>query len=839
MKRKLSLLMVLMMVLSLVPTMNASALGYDIKFSKIAEDMVLKASEADGRGSWTGGDVQLTNGVWAPAYDRNDAPTLLIDFPETKIGSGDYDITTPGKFSVTVDPDVASFLPGYNYNGTVDRYVNPIVYPADSKGIMVRRVSPYTIEVEVVPADIPAIPDGNGRGHKYVEIPFFIQAQGYGDVMASFETHLMKGFPAVKTTKIATIHRNASTAMVEKVGNLSRNNDIVETSTEYGRIKIVENTIGAWRRAGQKTIEIRLDHPDFSFLEARTNARLWNVIVPGAVTFVKDDNNRSILVHLDVLVGHSEYKASARNQVVLDLPIRVARGAEVGTDVVVSLNGEVSPLTLVLAKYTDYAITLKAEKVLDVIAGQDIQNKYIAKVIIEETVPGSLLDGRVLNVALTGVEKDKDGKEVSKDGRAAYQYDGVVKLERLRGTGDLNIVGSDISSSNAGLTKSARVDKDVDGYEDFDVEVNRGSNLPDNLKDSSKTINRAMKWELSVPFVVRADYVGDLNLTFDGAGVTKQNVKIATVKAPVTFEIAKTDGGKLADLLIGKQAQEAPDVTMKEVEAGVLQVHDIIRKPKDTNKYGILGTGTKKSDVLTWGGAIVDGKFTRVEGDADIEGTSGRSAVSERLFWLKKKSTKASTFKLENVKVTLDRTVPYGPYQIYVDAGNVKARHKSLTDYIATPDYFNVVTPYPEDKDVKTVFTIGEQKYVQTISGIETEVTMDVAAMISENRTMLPVRYVAEALGAKVNYDKDTRVATFTKDNAVVSLNIDSDVLYANGSPVKLLAKPMNENGRILLPLVSIAQAFGLTNGNTEDGVNNDIEWDAAAKTVTLFATKK
>ena len=47
-------------------------------------------------------------------------------------------------------------------------------------------------------------------------------------------------------------------------------------------------------------------------------------------------------------------------------------------------------------------------------------------------------------------------------------------------------------------------------------------------------------------------------------------------------------------------------------------------------------------------------------------------------------------------------------------------------------------------------------------------------------------------------------------------------------------AKPLNIKDRIFVSLVNVAKVFGLNNGNTEDGKDNDIEWDNEARTVTI-----
>ena len=77
----------------------------------------------------------------------------------------------------------------------------------------------------------------------------------------------------------------------------------------------------------------------------------------------------------------------------------------------------------------------------------------------------------------------------------------------------------------------------------------------------------------------------------------------------------------------------------------------------------------------------------------------------------------------------------------------------------------SVTTP----SDVQTVvikLTIDKKNY--TINGIA--MTMDVAPVILESRTLGPVRYVAEALGAEVAWDPVERKVTLTRGSTTIEL---------------------------------------------------------------------
>ncbi|MDU6032244.1 MAG: stalk domain-containing protein, partial [Peptoniphilus harei] len=135
----------------------------------------------------------------------------------------------------------------------------------------------------------------------------------------------------------------------------------------------------------------------------------------------------------------------------------------------------------------------------------------------------------------------------------------------------------------------------------------------------------------------------------------------------------------------------------------------------------------------------------------------------------------------------------------------------------------------------KFVIDIKSGTYTLTEDGKTLEKSMDVKPIIENNRTMLPLRALAEIIGAKVIWNDATRTASFTRDGLTALIQIDgSKIVLSNGKTIDLEAKPLNVNGRIYLPLVYVGQVFGLTSGNADDGKEDDIEWKEETKTVII-----
>ena len=89
--------------------------------------------------------------------------------------------------------------------------------------------------------------------------------------------------------------------------------------------------------------------------------------------------------------------------------------------------------------------------------------------------------------------------------------------------------------------------------------------------------------------------------------------------------------------------------------------------------------------------------------------------------------------------------------------------------------------------------------------------TTDVAPIIVNDRTMLPSRFVAENLGATVTWDAEARKATIAGNGVTIELIIDSDIAYVNGEAVTLDSPAFIRNDRTYTPVRFIAEALGAT----------------------------
>lgn len=89
----------------------------------------------------------------------------------------------------------------------------------------------------------------------------------------------------------------------------------------------------------------------------------------------------------------------------------------------------------------------------------------------------------------------------------------------------------------------------------------------------------------------------------------------------------------------------------------------------------------------------------------------------------------------------------------------------------------------------------------------EVVVKSDVAPEIKNNRTMVPLRVISENLGAHVQW-KDAQI-TLSTDEATVTLNLKNKTVIKNGHVEQLDVQPYVKNNRTFVPIRFIAETFG------------------------------
>ncbi|MGE5379733.1 MAG: copper amine oxidase N-terminal domain-containing protein [Methylocystaceae bacterium] len=101
------------------------------------------------------------------------------------------------------------------------------------------------------------------------------------------------------------------------------------------------------------------------------------------------------------------------------------------------------------------------------------------------------------------------------------------------------------------------------------------------------------------------------------------------------------------------------------------------------------------------------------------------------------------------------------------------------------------------------------QKVVPKVILDGRQVTFDVPPVIENGRILVPLRAIFEALGATVNWDESTQSVTASKVNTTISLKINATTASLNGQPAALDVPAKIIKNRTLVPLRFVSEALG------------------------------
>ena len=135
-----------------------------------------------------------------------------------------------------------------------------------------------------------------------------------------------------------------------------------------------------------------------------------------------------------------------------------------------------------------------------------------------------------------------------------------------------------------------------------------------------------------------------------------------------------------------------------------------------------------------------------------------------------------------------------------------------------------------ENKESSNTIVLTIDEHDALVYG--TTKTNDVAPKVVNDRTMLPARFVAENLGATVEWDGEKQLVTITgknekQEDVTILITIGSDYAKVNGEEVKLDSPAFVENDRTYTPIRFISENLGAT-----------VEWNETEQTVTIQRVK-
>lgn len=161
------------------------------------------------------------------------------------------------------------------------------------------------------------------------------------------------------------------------------------------------------------------------------------------------------------------------------------------------------------------------------------------------------------------------------------------------------------------------------------------------------------------------------------------------------------------------------------------------------------------------------------------------------------------------------------PYSTYIDAGGYSGTHKLKTVVLFSDD--SILT---SESNVK----INEANTDVKVKISGKRIYFDQEPVIYNDRTMVPMRKIFEELGADVSWDSSTKTASGTRGDRTVEISVGSNKMYVNNKEITLDAPSFILADRTLVPVRAIAEGMGcdvdwISSSNTVTIEPKEFEW--------------
>jgi len=111
--------------------------------------------------------------------------------------------------------------------------------------------------------------------------------------------------------------------------------------------------------------------------------------------------------------------------------------------------------------------------------------------------------------------------------------------------------------------------------------------------------------------------------------------------------------------------------------------------------------------------------------------------------------------------------------------------------------------------DIKTIILEIDSEYM-IVNGVSVKIdAQNSKPFIHNGRTLVPMAGIFDALSATYKWDGETRSVTAQKEKTAIYLEIDNPTAYKNGEPVLLEIAPIIKNDKTMIPLRFVSESLG------------------------------
>jgi len=425
-----------------------------------------------------------------------------------------------------------------------------------------------------------------------------------------------------------------------------------------------------------------------------------------------------------------------------DVTVRVSGGGA---------NNDVTSQDIVVAKYMENSVAVEGKTTVDTLVGGKADQE-IGSFYLKEGLAGSLIGGRTILLTLP------DGARWNANpNNTVEKGDGAIGAWAAVGTDGRTIKATWTASTTATdiLFKNASVD-------------------------------------------LAPDFKGDLAITVSGTAGAAGEVVVGTAVLPITVEVSAPTEVKL-----GYQGQALADITIKEINAESFKGagSNLILRLPDFCVWAGYPTVT-----VTEGDLVVD--TAAMTGNAAQNLTIPIKSSSTTASTIKITNAKATVYRQSPegpFKVVITNTS-----NSLVDFA-VRAAFPQKTAVTAF-DVANVITPGEQEIKAAGVvkFTIGGTDYSVGADTKSMDIAPYIknGRTFLPVRYVALALGVSDS---NILWDGAAQKVTLLKGDKVVQMTIGSKTLVVNGVAINMDAAPEITNGRTMLPFRFIAQALGAT----------------------------
>jgi hypothetical protein len=150
-------------------------------------------------------------------------------------------------------------------------------------------------------------------------------------------------------------------------------------------------------------------------------------------------------------------------------------------------------------------------------------------------------------------------------------------------------------------------------------------------------------------------------------------------------------------------------------------------------------------------------------------------------------------------------------------------RSRSSNDSSSLQDNSPVSKDPLSEKSFSTVLEIPILSAHVFINGEKTSLDTPPAFVTDEEITMIPLKFISDVLGAKVEWYPNTKEISVLQREGEIQLQINNSTAYVNGTPYSLSTPPRIHQEYSFVPLAFIATHLKF-----------EVEWIPETKTVIL-----